>query len=150
MYLGQSGFELKMLDSGELVSECFYCFTYMMLQKKFTTGDICGLRGVLEDEFRQQMFPRIRALLQIGNSAAVYPVENLGEMLIPAMAIQHLLDLVAAQLDVLENGSVGVERAKDAIVAEVDNAVVVFFHGGHERMRVGLVLGKVRVGLCGR
>lgn len=94
------------------------------------------------------MFSRIRALLQIGNSAAVDPVENLGEMLIPAMAIQHLLDLVAAKLDILENCPIGVERAQDAIVAQVDNAVVVLFHGGHERMRVGLVLGKVRVGLC--
>lgn len=29
MYLGQSGFESKMLHSGELVSERFYYFSYM-------------------------------------------------------------------------------------------------------------------------
>jgi len=94
------------------------------------------------------MFSRIRELLQIGNLAAVYSVEDLGEMIIPAVTIKHLLDLVGAELHVLENGPVRVERSEDAIVAEVDNAFVMFCQGGHERMRVDLVLGKVSVGLC--
>jgi len=94
------------------------------------------------------VFARIRELLQIGNLAAVYAVEDLGEMIVPTMTIDQLLDLVGAELDVLEDCPVGSEGSKDAIVAEVGNALIMFCHGGHELMRVGLVLGEGQSRYC--
>ncbi len=93
------------------------------------------------------MFSRIRELLQSGNLAAVHSVENFGEMIISAMTIEHLLDLVGTKLYIFENGPIRTERSQDAIIAKVDNALVMFFHGGHELMRIGLVLGDIRVAL---
>lgn len=114
-------------------------FFFFACVKVHTIGDTSRHRQVQEGE-RQEVFSRIHELLQIGNLAAVHPVENLCEMIGAAMAIEYLPDLVGAELDVLEDGAVGSEGAEDAVVAEVGDALVVFGHGGHEIMGVGLVL----------
>lgn len=70
------------------------------------------------------------------------PLEDFVQMVV-AIDLKHLLDLVGAKLDKFDNCHVAVERAKDAIVPEVDDAVVMSCHVAYDREGVGVILRKV-------
>ena len=101
----------------------------------------CGEgRKVLTEVPRHKVMSGVQQLLP-GNVMTVDAVVDFGQVVITTMAIDELLDLVRVELLVAEDGQVGVERAEDAVVTEVDDAVRVLFHALHEPEDFGLILG---------
>lgn len=72
------------------------------------------------------MFPRVGELFRIGDGVTIYAVEDLVQMVVPALAVKDVLDLVGTELYVFENCLIGMKRTKNAIVAKVHNSVGMF------------------------
>ena len=99
------------------------------------------LRPVLEIK-RQEVLPGIYQLLVICDGVAIYAIKHLGQMIVAAITVNHLLNLAGVELHVVKNCSVGSERSEDTVITKVLHAVVVLCHGGHELRKGGLLLSR--------
>ena len=66
---------------------------------------------------RQKIFSRVGELLRVSDGVAIYAVEDLVQMFVPALGVKYMLDLVGTELYVFENCLIGMKRTKNAIVA---------------------------------
>lgn len=80
---------------------------------------------------------------RVDNIMPIDTIESFGQVFIAAIVVDQLLNLSSVELGVVEDCHVGAERAKDAIAAEKDDAIVVVFHGCHEIVDGRLLLEEV-------
>lgn len=72
------------------------------------------------------------------------PIEDFLQMqMVLVMKVKHLLNLVGTELDELDDRLVGVEGAKDAIVAKVDDAMVMSRHAAQYGEGIGVILRRI-------
>lgn len=93
----------------------------------------------LTEVLRYNGFGGMKQLLGIDHIVTVDTIENLGQLLIAAIVVDHFLDLLNVELLIGEDGQIRGEGADNTVAAEDCSGIVVFIQGANKIIDVSVI-----------